>query len=142
VPRVPVPVVSSNSTMRPSVKPVFVSVVGASRNWALEPEVSSVRQPRSISANKMELPAVSGCASCAPLERRMSSSPVRLPLLSAVKLPERVTGPFSSKPVNTKAYGAFACTEVLPLWQGCKDWSSPRPRVMILGPSAAGTGVG
>jgi hypothetical protein len=70
--------------MRPSMKAV-VSVVGAMRNWAVELEVLNVIQPRPTSLNKMELPAVSGCASCAPLERTMSSMPVRLPLVSACK---------------------------------------------------------
>src|SRR5580692_11844494 len=102
--------------MRPSVKlvvePLGIAVVGATLNWVVELEVFSVRQPRYVwtsppemfgTSNKIELPEARGCARRAPLGRMMSSTPVRLPLTSAVKLPEYVTGPSASKPENRNA---------------------------------------
>src|SRR5262252_419058 len=44
----------------------------------------------------------------------MSSTPLRLPELSEVKLPENATGPSASKPVTRKAYGVPACKELPP----------------------------
>src|SRR5271157_4591302 len=86
-------------------------------------------------------PPLRGCDNSVPLWRMMSSTPpVRFPCMSAVKLPERVTGPSASNPLKTKAYGLPATT----LWP--VDMQSGLlplgPRLMIWALLGSTTGVG
>src|ERR1700704_1578038 len=104
-------------------------VVGATRNCALDEAVFSVRHPRPTGLNRIELPDVSETSVKTPLLRMMSSTPVRFPLVSAVKLPEIVIGPSASNPVRRNAYGSPAATEFPP---GRQVGSSALPAMVII----------